>query len=64
MIGFNLTEEQRGCQKLVRDFAQKEIVPIAPELDRDQRHSPEIVQTFFEIGLLHDIVPEAFGGPG
>jgi acyl-CoA dehydrogenase len=64
MIDFSLTEEQKGCQKLVRDFAQKEIVPIAPELDHDQRHSPDIVQKFFEIGLLHYAVPEEYGGPG
>jgi len=28
MIDFSLTEEQRACRKLVRDFAQKEIVPL------------------------------------
>jgi acyl-CoA dehydrogenase len=64
MIDFNLTEEQRGLQKLVRDFSQKEIVPIAPELDREQRHSPEIVEKYFNIGLLHYLVPEEYGGPG
>jgi acyl-CoA dehydrogenase len=64
MIDFNLTEEQRGLQKLVRDFSQKEIVPIAPELDREQRHSPEIVEKYFSIGLLHYLVPEEYGGPG
>ena len=64
MIDFSLTEEQRVCRKLVRDFAQKEIVPIAHELDQEQRHSPEIVKKFFEIGLLHYAVPEEYGGPG
>ncbi len=64
MIDFSLTEEQRACRKLVRDFAQKEIVPIAPELDQEQRHSPEIVKKFFEIGLLHYAVPEEYGGAG
>lgn len=64
MIDFNLTEEQRGLQKLVRDFSQKEIVPIAPELDREQRHSPEIVEKYFSIDLLHYLVPEEYGGPG
>ncbi len=64
MIDFSLTEEQRACRKLVRDFAQKEIVPIAPDLDQEQRHSPEIVKKFFEIGLLHYAVPEEYGGAG
>ena len=64
MIGFSLTEEQQACQKLVRDFARREIVPVAHDLDREQRHSPEIVEKYFEIGLLHYAVPEAYGGAG
>lgn len=64
MIDFSLTEEQKACQKLVRDFAQKEIAPIAHELDEEQRHSPEIVEKYYEIGLLHYPVPEEYGGAG
>ena len=64
MIDFTLTEEQKACQKLVRDFARKEIVPIAHELDEEQRHSPEIVEKYHEIGLLHYAVPEEYGGVG
>jgi acyl-CoA dehydrogenase len=64
LIDFNLTEEQEACRKLVRDFAQNEIVPIAPELDEEQRHSPEIVEKYFEIGLLHYAVSEEYGGAG
>lgn len=64
MIDFTLTEEQQALQKLVRDFAQKEIVPIAHELDEEQRHSPEIVEKYHEIGLLHYSVPEEYGGAG
>jgi len=64
MIGFSLTEEQQACQKLVRDFARREIVPVAHELDQEQRHSPEIVEKYFQIGLLHYAVPEVYGGAG
>jgi len=64
LIDFSLTEEQKVCQKLVHDFAQKEIAPIAHELDEEQRHSPEIVEKYFQIGLLHYSVPEEYGGPG
>lgn len=63
MIDFSLTEEQKACQKLVREFAQNEIVPVAPELDEEQRHSPELVEKYFELGLLHYLVPEKYGGP-
>jgi acyl-CoA dehydrogenase len=64
VIDFSLTEEQKSCQKLVRDFAQNEIAPIAHELDEEQRHSPEIIEKYFEIGLLHYAVPEEYGGAG
>jgi acyl-CoA dehydrogenase len=63
VIDFSLTEEQKACQKLVRDFAQKEIAPIAHELDEEQRHSPELVEKYSELGLLHYLVPEKYGGP-
>jgi acyl-CoA dehydrogenase len=63
VIDFSLTEEQKACQKLVREFAQNEIVPVAPELDEEQRHSPELVEKYFELGLLHYLVPEKYGGP-
>jgi len=53
MINFTLTEEQRAMQRLVREFSRKEIVPLAAELDEEQRHSPEIMAKFHEIGLLH-----------
>jgi len=64
MVDFTLTEEQQALCALVRDFARKEIVPIAAELDREQRHSHEIVEKYFEIGLLHFPVPELWGGAG
>jgi acyl-CoA dehydrogenase len=34
MIDFALTDEQKALQELARDFAQKEIAPVAPRLDR------------------------------
>jgi acyl-CoA dehydrogenase len=64
MIDFMLTEEQQRLRELVRKFAQREIAPVAAELDRDQRFSQEIVDKYFEIGLLHSAVPEEYGGGG
>jgi acyl-CoA dehydrogenase len=64
VIDFTLTEEQKQLQQLVRKFAQREIAPVAAELDREQRFSQEIVDKYFETGLLHSHVPEEFGGIG
>ena len=35
MISFELTEEQKILQQMARKFAQKEIVPVAAEYDRE-----------------------------
>ncbi len=64
MIEFTLTEEQEALRDLVREFATREIVPLAPTLDEEQRHSPEIVQKYFDLGFLHYAVPEDYGGAG
>lgn len=64
MVDFALTEEQEALRTLVRRFAQKEIVPVAARLDREQSHSSEIVEGYFRIGLLHFCVPERWGGAG
>jgi acyl-CoA dehydrogenase len=64
VINFTLTEEQKACQKLVHDFAQQEIVPIAQKLDEEQKHSPEIIAEYFKLGLLHYAIPAEYGGAG
>src|SRR5512143_1559442 len=64
MVEFKLTEEQLRLRELAREFAQREIAPVAAELDREQKFSQEIVDQYFEIGLLHNAVPEQYGGGG
>jgi acyl-CoA dehydrogenase len=64
MVDFKLTEEQQQLRELARKFAQREIVPVAAELDREQKFSQEIVDKYHNIGLLHSAVPEEYGGGG
>lgn len=64
MIDLTLTEEQEAFRKLVRDFAQNELAPIAATLDEENRYSPEIVKGYFKLGFLHYAVPEEYGGAG
>ncbi len=64
MIDFTLTAEQKAFQKVVHDFAQNEIAPIAPQLDEEARHSPEVVEGYFNLGFLHYAVAEDYGGAG
>jgi len=64
MIDFSLSKDQQALRDLARDFAEKEIAPLAAELDREQRYPQEIVEKCFELGLLHYGVPQEYGGGG
>ncbi len=62
MIGFSLNDEQRALRELAREFAQKEIAPVAAEHDRLSRHPAEIIHKAYEVGLMNMSVPEEYGG--
>jgi alkylation response protein AidB-like acyl-CoA dehydrogenase len=59
-----LTEEHRLLQATVREFAARELLPIAADLDREARFPAAVVARAAELGLLGLTVPEAYGGPG
>ena len=64
MISFSLTEEQEMLRQTARKFAQKEIIPVAAQHDRDGEFPREIVQKAFDTGLMNDVVPPEYGGAG
>src|SRR5712692_3989791 len=49
---------------LARDFAEKEVRPIAESIDREARFPRETVARMAELGLMGIAVPEAYGGSG
>jgi butyryl-CoA dehydrogenase len=61
---FDLTDEQRMIQEMARNFAQKEVLPKAAELDESGRYPGELVKQMAELGLLGVAVPEEYGGAG
>lgn len=63
-MNFELSEEQRMIQDMSRKFAEKEIKPIAAELDRTHRHPAEICAKMGELGLMGITIPEEYGGAG
>jgi alkylation response protein AidB-like acyl-CoA dehydrogenase len=63
-MNFELTEEQRMIQDMARKFAEREIKPVAAELDRTHQHPEEIVRKMGELGLLGVTIPEEYGGAG
>ncbi|HEV8226932.1 MAG TPA: acyl-CoA dehydrogenase [Methylomirabilota bacterium] len=60
----DLTDEQRMIQQVARDFAEKEVRPIAEAIDRDARFPAETVRRMGELGLMGIAIPEAWGGSG
>src|SRR3954452_19574862 len=61
---FDLTDEQQDIRRLVRDFADGEVRPVAEELDREKRFPYEIVAKLGELGLMGMPYPEEYGGGG
>jgi alkylation response protein AidB-like acyl-CoA dehydrogenase len=63
-VNFDLTDEQSSIRRLVRDFAEKEVKPVAEELDRTKSFPYEIVKKLGELGLMGIPYPEEYGGGG
>ena len=64
MVDFTLTDEQKDLRELAHDFAEKEIRPVAWELDKDGGWPQAIIDKAHEIGLMNTHIPEEYGGPG
>ena len=64
MVDFTLTDEQKALREMARDFAEKEIRPVAWEFDRDSTWPQEILEKAWELGLMNSHIPEEYGGPG
>jgi short-chain 2-methylacyl-CoA dehydrogenase len=63
-MDLELSDEQRDIQRLVRDFAQGEVRPVAEELDRTKSFPYEIVQKLGKLGLMGIPHPQEYGGGG
>jgi len=63
-VRFEPTEQQRMIRDMARDFATREIVPVAAELDAEERFPAEIVKQMGELGFMGMNVPEQWGGAG
>ncbi len=61
-MAFQLTNEQHMIQLMVRDFARKEIEPVASRLDREGSFPWEILRKMAALGLMGMMVPEEYGG--
>jgi acyl-CoA dehydrogenase len=63
-ISFGLSDEQRALRDLAREFAAKEIRPVAADYDERSQHPGDVIAKAHEVGLMNPHLPEAYGGPG
>jgi alkylation response protein AidB-like acyl-CoA dehydrogenase len=63
-MDLKLTEEHKLIRDMARDFAQKEIAPIAAEIDETGSFPSETVKAMGELGFLGIEIPEEYEGTG
>ncbi len=61
---FPLSDEHRMLRDTTRDFAQKEIAPIAAQFDESGEFPDETIRKMGRLGLMGIEVPEEYGGAG
>ena len=59
-----LSDDHRMIQATVREFATRELLPIAADLDHTARFPAEVITKAAALGLMGLTMPEAYGGPG
>lgn len=60
----SLTDEEQLFRQSVREFAYSRIRPVAAEMDEAGKFSSDLIQQFFELGLMGIHIPEEYGGQG
>jgi len=63
-MNFDLTDEQKLIRETVREFAEREIKPVARELDEKGEFSYELTKRMGDLGLFGMTLPEKYGGQG
>jgi alkylation response protein AidB-like acyl-CoA dehydrogenase len=63
-MDFTLNPEQALFRDSLKSFVQKEIIPVARDLEHSGTYPTEIVESMKKLGLFGLLVPESFGGMG
>ncbi|MBM4432686.1 MAG: acyl-CoA dehydrogenase [Chloroflexi bacterium] len=63
-MDFSLSEEQKMLKTTLRDFATKELEPVAAKVDETSAYPAEQVKKIAELGLMGLTIPEEYGGSG
>jgi len=63
-MDFSLTEDQKMLKTMLRDFAKKELEPVAAQIDETEEFPAEQVRKIADLGLMGLTIPEEYGGSG
>ena len=63
-MDFQLSKEQEFVRKMVREFAETEVEPIAADVDKEHRFPQETVEKMARYGMMGIPFPTAMGGAG
>jgi butyryl-CoA dehydrogenase len=63
-MDFELTREQAMIRKMMHEFTENEIRPIAAETDRTCEYPGENIEKLFRYGIMGMCVPREYGGAG
>lgn len=61
-MDFSFSPEHEALRRMIREFAENEIAPIAAEIDREHRVPLEVMRQLGELGLLGVCFPQEYGG--
>ncbi len=63
-MDFELSREHKLLQKMMADFTEHEVKPIAAETDRTCQYPAETISKLFDLGVMGICVPKQYGGVG
>lgn len=63
-MDFELSQDHKVLQNSVRDFVEKEITPIAAQIDETHSIPADLVRKMSEMGFLGSYLPQAYDGAG
>ncbi len=63
-MNFQLSDEHKMIQEMAKSYAQKELAPVAEELDRKSEFPSRHLPKMAELGLMGMMIPTEWGGAG
>lgn len=61
-MDFSKTPQEELFLQMIREFAEKEVKPLAAEIDEQERFPIETVQKMSKLGIMGIPIPKEYGG--